>query len=84
MDIEEALTGSILHKSALSKELQSNNTELIVLEEENENEEVKAEDMNQDEMFYCSSCMISFTSVEEHLEAYHEGQTVFVEVKVYI
>ncbi|GJQ80970.1 hypothetical protein Trydic_g4787 [Trypoxylus dichotomus] len=37
-------------------------------------------DVNEnEEYFYCSSCAVSFSSINEHLQQYHEGQEIFIE-----
>lgn len=46
-----------------------------------ENVEVPTKDEeNEQELYYCSSCATSFSSVQEHIQEYHQGQEVFLEV----
>lgn len=42
------------------------------------NEEVELEE--QEDMYYCSSCDVSFPSINDHINEYHKGQEVFLEV----
>lgn len=38
---------------------------------------------NAEEYFYCSSCAVSFVSIDKHLQQCHEGQEVYIEVNIY-
>lgn len=72
--METTENGTNLQNSILAKALLQN-------AEHSDKEENEIQDGNQEkEMFYCSSCSISFPSVSDHLEKYHKGQTVYVEV----
>lgn len=47
-----------------------------------ENEEVG--DEIDEEVYSCSSCGVSFTSIVEHIQEYHAGQEVVIEVRYFI
>lgn len=89
--VEAAVSDDTNHHSILAKALMKNNIEESNREKANEDEiveniaenetEVANEDqLLEEELYYCSSCAINFTSVEEHLKKFHEGHEVFVEV----
>lgn len=77
------ISNSILAKALLSPKknsLQSKSTEDLteenVLQENIQNDENE----NDEDVYSCSSCGISFTSIAEHINKYHAGQEVVVEV----
>lgn len=83
-DIENVLSKSILAKALLKKgakkDAENEATNGIQINtEKDEVEEMTGEDDGED-LFYCSSCAIHFTSVEDHLQKYHEGHEVFIQV----
>lgn len=53
------------------------------LEETIEKVEEEAEE-EQVEEFYCSTCDINISNVEEHIQEYHFGENIVVEVCVHI
>lgn len=60
-----------------NNESQENDSECTVLQNETQGED---ENTNDEEIYSCSSCGISFTSILEHIEEFHAGQEVVVEV----
>lgn len=87
-DVESVIGKSILAKALLGKDKEKDKSN----ESSNSNTQVESEvqleinDDNQKEedLFYCSSCAINFTSIEEHLEKYHEGHEVLIEVRLFM
>lgn len=78
MDYEEEQGASqAVSKSILAKALLKPNVANTQEEEETNGDDNKEKE--EVEMFYCSSCAMSFTSVNDHLDEFHEGQTVFIE-----
>lgn len=52
-----------------------------IMVEDHENDGVEIEPMVEGEEIYsCSSCGVNFTSIMEHIQQYHDGQEVVVEV----
>nr|XP_022900317.1 zinc finger protein 585B-like [Onthophagus taurus]XP_022900318.1 zinc finger protein 585B-like [Onthophagus taurus] len=81
-DLDGQINNSILAKALLrnDKDVEKQEVEISGMEVEEECvEQNERNDDEEEECFYCSTCAISFTSVGEHLEKYHEGQEVFVE-----
>ncbi|KAJ6645344.1 Endothelial zinc finger protein induced by tumor necrosis factor alpha [Pseudolycoriella hygida] len=52
-------------------------TEVVYLDEEEQEQESNEEMVEQ---FYCSSCDINIPSVEEHIQEFHYGENIVVEV----
>lgn len=58
-------------------------TEVVYLDEQYvdavENEEQTNEE-DEEELFYCSTCDVNITSVEQHIQECHYGENIVVEV----
>lgn len=76
------LSNSILAKALLSPKknisqgkatVEDNNEEQVSDTNENKNEE-------DEDMYSCSSCGVSFSSIADHINKYHTGQEVVIEV----
>lgn len=85
-DNENVLSKSILAKALMktgtkkgSKNSQAANAKQKKTEEADDPQQETNEEDGED-LFYCSSCAIHFTSVEDHLQKYHEGHQVFIQV----
>lgn len=57
-------------------------TEVVYLEDQLEEDVVPEEETNEEEAeeFYCSSCDINISSVEQHIQEFHYGENIVVEV----
>lgn len=57
-------------------------TEVVYLDDQMEDvvQDSETNEESADE-FYCSSCNINITSVEEHIRDYHFGENIVVEVR---
>lgn len=86
-DIENVLSKSILAKALLKKgsdeevenSQQTNGIEQTVTENNDTQEVDGSGEQDSEDLFYCSSCAIHFTSVEDHLQKFHEGHQVFIQ-----
>lgn len=57
-------------------------TEVVYLDDQTEEDIIQEDENNEEnaEEFYCSSCNINISSVEEHIQEYHFGENIVVEV----
>lgn len=58
-------------------------TEVVYLDQIEEDvvqEQETNEEQEEAEEFYCSSCDVNISSVEEHIQEYHYGENIVVEV----
>lgn len=83
-DIENVLSKSILAKALLKKGKKKEENQAANNVQKNSENEEEGQEMNGmeegEDLFYCSSCAIHFTSVEDHLRKYHEGHEVLIQV----
>lgn len=90
VDIENLLNKSILAKALLLKN-KSGRTEgsMKVVETVVESGAAQLQlqitdppqqKSGEEDVYYCSTCTINFTSIEKHLEKFHQGDEVFIEV----
>lgn len=61
-------------------------TEVVYLDDQIEEDVVEEQETNEEEAeeFYCSSCDVNISSVEEHIQEYHYGENIVVEVGLHI
>lgn len=87
-DVESVLSKSILAKALLGKDKEKdkpNDSSNSNTQAKNEVQvEINDDNRGEEDLFYCSSCAINFTSIEEHLEKYHEGHEVLIEVSLFM
>lgn len=57
-------------------------TEVVYLDDQTEEDIIQEDENNEEnaEEFYCSSCNINISSVEEHIQEHHFGENIVVEV----
>lgn len=44
----------------------------------------KMKDEAEEDLYYCSSCDVSFPSINDHINEFHVGQEVFLEVSAFL
>lgn len=58
-------------------------TEVVYLDEQLEEDIIQEEETNEEAeegQFYCSTCDVNISSVEQHIQEYHYGENIVVEV----
>lgn len=57
-------------------------TEVVYLDDQIDEDVVEEQETNEEEAeeFYCSSCDVNISSVEEHIQEFHYGENIVVEV----
>lgn len=54
-------------------------TEVVYLDEQFDEEMVNEQEDTEEE-FYCSTCDVNISSVEQHIQEFHYGENIVVEV----
>lgn len=78
------ISNSILAKALLSPKKSTVQEKTDDVLQEVEGTEPNEEIENEEDVYSCSSCGVSFTSIADHISKYHSGQEVIVEVSLNI
>ena len=89
-EMNSILAQALLKTSEMQIEAEIKESNVTKNEEKNSDNTLESSDVvhiveennEEEEIYYCSCCDISFTSIAEHLQNYHEGQEVYIQVSV--